>query len=49
MQVVWRFLQQFRRFTVKMCSAHPKSPKIHQIPLFWGFKVVQDHRGRYPW
>jgi len=32
------------QFTLEIRVDHSsKSRKIHQNPLFWGFKVIQDH------
>ena len=32
------------QFSVKMCVASKNCEKIHQKPLFGGFKVIQGHR-----
>jgi len=44
MQVVLVYLQLFRHNSRLKCALQPKIAKKSPKPLFWGFKVVQDHR-----
>jgi len=32
------------QFTLKMCVAAGNHKKITKNPLFWGFKIIQNHR-----
>jgi len=48
MQVVLVYFEWFRRNSLLKCVLQPKIAKNSLKPLFWGFKVVQDHRCWYP-
>ena len=49
MQVVLVYIEWFRRNSFLKCALQPKIAKNSLKPLFWGFKVVQDHRCWYHW